>query len=153
MILLVTVILWVVAHLPTQDGNAPAIEHSLAGMVGHAIEPVIKPLGFNWRIGIGLITSLAARETIIGTMGTIYGMDPEANTAGLAKGAAARSDARRRMACWCSSPSPCSACRPWPWCAARPADGNGRISVRLMGALAYAGAFLGAHIIHNGDEA
>ena len=49
--------------------SAPAIEHSLAGTVGRTIEPVIKPLGFNWKIGIGLITSLAARETIIGTLG------------------------------------------------------------------------------------
>jgi ferrous iron transport protein B len=75
-ILLVTVVLWVMAHVPTRDGRAPAIEHSFAGQIGHAIEPVIKPLGFNWKIGIGLITSLAARETIIGTLGAIYGMDP-----------------------------------------------------------------------------
>jgi len=51
------------------------VEHSVAGMAGHALEPVIKPLGMNWRIGIGLITSLAARETIIATLGEIYGMD------------------------------------------------------------------------------
>jgi len=76
-ILLVMVILWVMAHVPTQGGRAPAIEHSFAGQIGHAIEPVIKPLGFNWKIGVGLITSLAARETIIGTLGAIYGMDPE----------------------------------------------------------------------------
>ncbi len=82
-ILLVTVALWVMAHLPMHGGHAPAIEHSFAGAVGHAIEPVIKPLGFNWKIGIGLITSLAARETIIGTMGAIYGMDPEAHSHGL----------------------------------------------------------------------
>jgi ferrous iron transport protein B len=44
------------------NGQPPAIEDSLAGMVGRTIEPVIKPLGFNWKIGIGLITSLAARE-------------------------------------------------------------------------------------------
>ncbi|HKA01966.1 MAG TPA: ferrous iron transport protein B [Candidatus Solibacter sp.] len=76
-ILLVTVALWISAHLPTQGGKAPAIENSLAGTMGRTIEPVIKPLGFNWKIGIGLITSLAARETLVATMGTIYGMDPE----------------------------------------------------------------------------
>jgi ferrous iron transport protein B len=43
--------------------------------VGRTIEPVIRPLGFNWKIGIGLITSLAAREVIIGTLGTIYGIE------------------------------------------------------------------------------
>ena len=75
-ILLVTVVLWIMAHLPMQGGHAPAIEHSFAGAIGHAIEPAIKPLGFNWKIGLGLITSLAARETIIGTLGAIYGMDP-----------------------------------------------------------------------------
>jgi ferrous iron transport protein B len=76
-ILFVTVVLWVMARVPTQNGHAPAIENSLAGTIGRTIEPAIKPLGFNWKIGIGLITSLAARETIVATLGTIYGMDPE----------------------------------------------------------------------------
>jgi ferrous iron transport protein B len=39
------------------------------------VEPLIEPLGFNWKIGVGLITSLAAREVIIGTLGTLYGME------------------------------------------------------------------------------
>jgi ferrous iron transport protein B len=84
-ILLVMVVLWVAAHVPTQNGHAPKIENSLAGTMGRTIEPVIKPLGFNWRIGIGLITSLAARETIIGTLGTIYGMDPDSQKMDLQK--------------------------------------------------------------------
>ncbi len=74
-ILLVTVILWVAAHVPFANGHPPAIENSLAGTIGRTIEPAIKPLGFNWRIGIGLITSFAARETIIATLGSIYGME------------------------------------------------------------------------------
>jgi ferrous iron transport protein B len=79
-ILLVTVILWLAAHVPFSGGRPPTIENSLAGTVGRTIEPVIKPLGFNWRIGIGLITSFAARETIIATLGSIYGMEhAEAN--------------------------------------------------------------------------
>jgi ferrous iron transport protein B len=82
-ILLVTVILWVSAHLPTQNGHMPPIGQSLAGTLGRTIEPVIKPLGFDWKIGIGLITSLAARETIIATLGAIYGMDGESNQTGL----------------------------------------------------------------------
>jgi ferrous iron transport protein B len=82
-ILLVTVVLWVTAHLPTQNGHMPPIGQSLAGTLGRTIEPVIKPLGFDWKIGIGLITSLAARETIIATLGAIYGMDGESNQAGL----------------------------------------------------------------------
>jgi ferrous iron transport protein B len=74
-ILLVTVLLWCAAHVPFQNGHPPAIANSLAGTLGRTIEPAIKPLGFNWKIGIGLITSFAARETIIATMGAIYGMD------------------------------------------------------------------------------
>jgi ferrous iron transport protein B len=74
-ILLVMVILWVAAHVPFSHGKPPSLENSVAGMVGRTIEPVIKPLGFNWKIGIGLITSFAARETMIATMGAIYGMD------------------------------------------------------------------------------
>ncbi len=82
-ILLVTVVLWALANVPAHSGHPPQIADSLAGTIGRTIEPVIKPLGFNWKIGIGLITSLAARETIIATLGTIYGMDPEANRMGL----------------------------------------------------------------------
>ena len=82
-ILAVAVVLWVLAHLPLQDGKPPAIGDSYAGMIGHAIEPVIKPLGFNWKIGIGLITSIAAREVIVGTLGTIYGMEGTAQSEGL----------------------------------------------------------------------
>ena len=82
-ILLVTVLLWGMAHVPTQHGQAPPIADSLAGTLGRTIEPVIKPLGFNWKIGIGLITSLAARETIIATLGTIYGMEGDENKLGL----------------------------------------------------------------------
>jgi ferrous iron transport protein B len=74
-ILGVTIVLWVMAHLPLHNGQPPAIENSLAGTVGRTIEPLIKPLGFNWKIGIGLITSLAAREVIVGTLGAIYGME------------------------------------------------------------------------------
>ncbi len=78
-ILTVAVLLWVLAHLPLKDGKPPAIEDSVAGTVGRTVEPLIQPLGFNWKIGIGLITSLAAREVIVGTLGTIYGIEGEAS--------------------------------------------------------------------------
>ena len=97
-ILLVTVVLWVMAHVPTHErASRPTSSNSLAGTIGRTIEPVIKPLGFNWKIGIGLITSLAARETIIGTLGAIYGMDPEAQKTGPAERAAPGPDAGRRF--------------------------------------------------------
>jgi len=82
-ILLVTVVLWVLAHVPFSHGRPAPIESSVAASIGHAIEPAIKPLGFNWKIGIGLITSLAARETIVSTLGSIYGMEGDEHNAGL----------------------------------------------------------------------
>jgi len=74
-ILGVAIVLWCLASLPMHDGKPPAIEESLVGHIGRTVEPLIQPLGFNWKIGVGLITSLAAREVIIGTLGTLYGMD------------------------------------------------------------------------------
>lgn len=55
------------------------LEHSFAGIMGHAIEPAIRPLGYDWKIGIALITSFAAREVFVGTMATLYsvGSDTE----------------------------------------------------------------------------
>jgi ferrous iron transport protein B len=47
------------------------------------VEPAIKPLGFDWKIGIGLITSLFAREVIVGTLGTIYGIEGDEQSTGL----------------------------------------------------------------------
>jgi ferrous iron transport protein B len=82
-ILLVTVVLWGLTQVPMQNGHPPEIANSLAGTMGRTIEPAIKPLGFNWKIGIGLISALAARETIIATLGTIYGMDPKSQEVGL----------------------------------------------------------------------
>ncbi len=55
-----------------KQANAEAIRYSLAGRLGHAIEPAIRPLGFNWEIGIGLIASFAAREVFVSTMGIVY---------------------------------------------------------------------------------
>jgi ferrous iron transport protein B len=76
-IMATSIILWILASLPLQDGKAPPIAESVVGIVGRTIEPVIEPLGFNWRIGVGLITSLAAREVIVGTLGTLYGMEAD----------------------------------------------------------------------------
>jgi ferrous iron transport protein B len=76
-ILTVAVILWVLAHLPISGGKTPDIAQSIAADVGQTFEPLIKPLGFNWKIGIGLITSLAARETMVSSLATIYGLEGE----------------------------------------------------------------------------
>jgi ferrous iron transport protein B len=82
-ILSVAIGLWVLGHLPLKNGKPPGIEASIVGQIGHAVEPAIRPMGFNWKIGVGLITSLAAREVIIGTLGTIYGMEADENDPGL----------------------------------------------------------------------
>ena len=101
-ILAISVVLWVLASYgPKQKMNAvdakyaqgnssvelasvpgyksEKLENSYAGHFGHVIEPVIKPLGFDWKIGIGLLTSFAAREVFVGTMNTIYGLGNDAN--------------------------------------------------------------------------
>lgn len=55
-----------------KDKNTEKLESSYAGSLGHFIEPAIRPLGFDWKIGIALITSFAAREVFVGTMATLY---------------------------------------------------------------------------------
>jgi ferrous iron transport protein B len=67
---------WVLTNLPLHHGAAPQLEQSAIAHLGHGIEPLIRPLGFNWKIGIGLLTSVIAREVIVGTLGTIYGTAP-----------------------------------------------------------------------------
>jgi len=81
-ILAVTLALWVLAHIPPIHlGNgsyaAPELADSMIGRLGHFIEPAIAPLGFNWKIGIGLLSSVLAREVMVSTMGTLYGADPD----------------------------------------------------------------------------
>ena len=82
-ILAASVILWVLLSFPKVDApeaiasdeaaaSAYQLEHSYAASVGKAIEPAIAPLGFDWKIGIGLIASVAAREVIVATLGQIY---------------------------------------------------------------------------------
>ena len=55
-----------------KDFHKEKLENSFAGVIGKSIEPVISPLGFDWKIGIALITSFAAREVFVGTMATLY---------------------------------------------------------------------------------
>jgi ferrous iron transport protein B len=57
--------------------NTALLQSSFAGTMGKAIEPVIRPLGYDWKIGIALITSFAAREVFVGTMATLYSVGDE----------------------------------------------------------------------------
>ena len=82
-ILLISMILWFLAsykpHNQKQWGiqKTENIEQSYAGKLGKTIEPVIRPLGFNWKIGIALVTSFAAREVFVGTLATIYSVEAD----------------------------------------------------------------------------
>jgi ferrous iron transport protein B len=71
----VSIVLWTLTQFPRTELGPPLIEDSALASMGHVIEPVIAPLGFDWRVGVGLVTSLAAREVIVGTLGTIYGVE------------------------------------------------------------------------------
>jgi ferrous iron transport protein B len=80
-IVAVSLALWVLAQIPPIHLNGgsyapPQLANSVIGHIGHFIEPAIAPLGFNWKIGIGLICSIFAREVMVSTMGTLYGADP-----------------------------------------------------------------------------
>jgi ferrous iron transport protein B len=66
------------------------LQHSYAGILGQAIEPAIKPLGYDWKIGIALITSFAAREVFVGTMATLYSVEDSEDSSLRQKLAAAR---------------------------------------------------------------
>jgi ferrous iron transport protein B len=69
-ILACSIVLWFLASYPKGD-----IKDSYAGRLGHTIEPIIKPLGFNWEIGIGIIASFAAREVFVTSLSTVYNLE------------------------------------------------------------------------------
>lgn len=70
----VTIVLWTLTQIPQSGSGPPPVDTSVLGRMGQFIEPLIEPLGFDWQIGVGLISSLAAREVIVGTLGTLYGV-------------------------------------------------------------------------------
>ncbi len=84
-ILAASIALWVLLRVPGPQGpdTAPddasprvvAMHHSVAAWIGHEVEPVTKPLGFDWRINVGLIGSFGARELMVSTMGVIFGIE------------------------------------------------------------------------------
>ncbi|HEV2472710.1 MAG TPA: nucleoside recognition domain-containing protein, partial [Chthonomonadales bacterium] len=90
-ILAVSVVLWALATYPKRPELPPAqrLDHSFVGAFGHLIEPAIAPLGFNWKMGIGIISSFGAREVFVSTMGTVYSVDDPED--------AGRVDLQRRM--------------------------------------------------------
>jgi ferrous iron transport protein B len=82
-ILALSIVLWAMATYPKSDLDPamPAeqqqetqLANSVLGQFGHAIEPVVRPLGYDWKIGVSIVASFAAREVFVSTMGTIYGV-------------------------------------------------------------------------------
>jgi len=76
-ILVISVILWALASFPKSEDAPQNIQSSYAGKIGKTIEPIIRPLGFDWKIGISLLTSFAAREVMVSTLATIYNVESD----------------------------------------------------------------------------
>ncbi len=75
----ISILIWAASTYPKSDSDdaSEALKHSFAGQAGHFIEPVIKPLGYDWKIGIGLIGSFAAREVFVNTMSVVYAVESQ----------------------------------------------------------------------------
>jgi ferrous iron transport protein B len=71
------VMIWLLASLPPPPAGAegPAIDYSLAAMIGKALEPLLAPVGFNWQIAVALIPGMAAREVAVAALGTVYAIE------------------------------------------------------------------------------
>ncbi len=78
-ILIFSVVIWALGYFPRHEGATQAYqqEHSYIGTLGKAIEPVNEPLGFNWKMDVGLLAGVGAKELVISTMGVMYAQDGE----------------------------------------------------------------------------
>ncbi|WGM48275.1 Fe(2+) transporter FeoB [Brevundimonas sp. NIBR10] len=87
-ILPLMVIVWALATFPypPEGATQPAIDYSFAGMIGHALEPIFAPIGFNWQMVIALVPGMAAREVAVAALGTVYAVS-DAEAAGSLLGA------------------------------------------------------------------
>jgi ferrous iron transport protein B len=76
-ILVASVIIWALSYFPRLRGGTGVerLEHSFIGRTGHFIEPVVEPLGFDWKLGVSIVTGLAAKEVVVSTMGVLYHAD------------------------------------------------------------------------------
>ncbi len=86
-ILVASIVIWALGYFPTGNGElseSEQQEQSYMGQIGHAIEPAIHPLGYDWRMGVGIIAGVGAKELMVSTLGVLYGCeaeDAEAETA------------------------------------------------------------------------
>lgn len=80
-ILVASIIIWALGYFPRNEQyQTPAQqqEHSYIGKIGKTIEPVLEPLGFDWKMGVGILSGIAAKELVVSTMGVLYSIDEEA---------------------------------------------------------------------------
>lgn len=85
-----SILLWFLCTFPQAPEGAtlPAIDYSFAGMLGHVMQPIFEPIGFNWQICIALIPAMAAREVVVAALGTVYALsaaDEDAVSQGLSQ--------------------------------------------------------------------
>ena len=74
-IMVASIIIWFLGYYPNHDAystTASQQEHSYIGQIGKAIEPIIEPLGFDWKLGIGLLSGVGAKELVVSTLGVLY---------------------------------------------------------------------------------
>ncbi len=79
-ILIASIAIWFLVYFPLNDGTMSPAQHqeqSYIGRIGKAIEPALEPLGFDWRMGVGVLTGIAAKELVISTMGVLYSGNAE----------------------------------------------------------------------------
>ncbi|MBP5332704.1 MAG: ferrous iron transport protein B [Bacteroidales bacterium] len=78
-ILIFSVAIWFLGYFPRHTGESAAYqqEHSFIGTIGKAVEPAMEPLGFNWKMDVGLLAGVGAKELVISTMGVVYAQDGE----------------------------------------------------------------------------
>ena len=86
-IMIASVIIWFLGYYPNHDAystTAEQQENSYIGQIGKAIEPVIEPLGFDWKMGIGILSGIGARELVVSTLGVLYTNDDDIESVDLA---------------------------------------------------------------------
>ncbi len=89
-ILICSIIIWFLGYFPNHDAYSTSREqqeHSFIGYVGKAVEPVLKPLGFDWRMGVGIIAGVGAKELVVSSLGVMYAEDEPIGGAAVAEGA------------------------------------------------------------------
>ena len=85
-IMVASIVIWALGYYPSHDSYSTVAEqqeNSYIGMIGKAIEPVIEPLGFDWKLGVGILSGVGAKELVVSTLGILYTDDAEADAASL----------------------------------------------------------------------